>query len=56
MLRVYEHDQSLRQKEIDLIRLVSGPVPVADVIHAERIDRTDLRDRREPRPTTAVTS
>ncbi len=35
VLRVYEHDPSLCQKEVDLIRLVAGSVPVADVIHAE---------------------
>ena len=35
VLRVYEHDASLCRKEIDLIRLVGGTVPVPEVIHAE---------------------
>jgi aminoglycoside phosphotransferase (APT) family kinase protein len=35
VLRLYEHDASLCQKEIDLMRLVGGAVPVAEVIHAE---------------------
>ena len=35
VLRVYEHDASLCQKEADLIRLVRGSVPVPEVILAE---------------------
>ena len=35
VLRIYEHDPSLCPKEIDLMRLVRGPVPVPEVIHAE---------------------
>lgn len=35
VLRIYEHDASLCQKEVDLIRLLSGSVPVPQVIHAE---------------------
>ncbi len=35
VLRIYEHDASLCQKEVDLIRLIGGSVPVANVIHAE---------------------
>lgn len=35
VLRVYEHDASLCQKEADLIRLVGGSVPVPEVILAE---------------------
>jgi aminoglycoside phosphotransferase (APT) family kinase protein len=35
VLRIYEHDPSLWRKELDLIRLVAGTVPVPDVIHAE---------------------
>ncbi len=35
VLRIYEHDASLCQKEIDLIRLIRGSVPVPEVIHAE---------------------
>jgi len=34
VLRIYEHDVSLCQKEIDLMRLVCGSVPVPEVIHA----------------------
>lgn len=35
VLRIYEHDPSLCQKETDLIRLVGESVPVPEVIHAE---------------------
>jgi aminoglycoside phosphotransferase (APT) family kinase protein len=35
VLRIYEHDASIRQKEIDLIRLIGESVPVPEVIHAE---------------------
>lgn len=35
VLRFYEHDASLCQKELDLIRLLRGALPVADVLHAE---------------------
>jgi len=35
VLRIYEHDASLCQKEVDLIRLAGRFVPVAEVIHAE---------------------
>jgi aminoglycoside phosphotransferase (APT) family kinase protein len=35
VLRIYEHDPSLCQKELDLIRLVGGSVPVPEIIHAE---------------------
>jgi len=35
VLRVYEHDASLCQKEVDLMRLVGGSVPVPDVLHVE---------------------
>jgi aminoglycoside phosphotransferase (APT) family kinase protein len=34
VLRIYEHDPSLCQKELDLMRLVSGSVPVPELIHA----------------------
>ena len=34
-LRLYEHDASLCQKEIDVMRLVGESVPVPDVLHAE---------------------
>ncbi|MBZ5725467.1 MAG: phosphotransferase [Acidobacteriia bacterium] len=35
VLRIYQHDASLCQKELDLMRLVAGSVPVPEVIHAE---------------------
>lgn len=35
VLRIYEHDPSLCQKELDLIRLVGGAIPVPEVIFAE---------------------
>src|SRR6266540_5126495 len=35
VLRIYEHDVSLCQKEVDLIRLVEGSVPVPEVLYAE---------------------
>ena len=35
VLRIYEHDSSLCQKEMDLIRLVARDVPVPEVIHVE---------------------
>jgi aminoglycoside phosphotransferase (APT) family kinase protein len=42
VLRIYEHDASLCQKEIDLMRLVSGTVPVPEVIYAEPHGDGDL--------------
>lgn len=42
VLRIYEQDASLCQKEIDLVRLVSGSVPVAEVIHAEPLGLDDI--------------
>jgi aminoglycoside phosphotransferase (APT) family kinase protein len=42
VLRIYEHDASLCQKEIDLRRLVGGSVPVAEVIHAEPLGLDDI--------------
>jgi aminoglycoside phosphotransferase (APT) family kinase protein len=35
VLRIYEHDVSLCQKEVDVIGLVSGSAPVPEVIYAE---------------------
>lgn len=35
VLRLYKHDASLCQKELDLMRLVGTTVPVPEVIHAE---------------------
>jgi len=35
VLRLYEHDASLCRKEIDLLRMLGGAVPVPTVIHAE---------------------
>ena len=42
VLRIYEHDASLCQKEIDLMRLVGRSVPVAEVIYAEPSGWEDL--------------
>lgn len=42
VLRIYEHDASLCQKEVDLIRLVARSVPVQEVIHAESRGFEDL--------------
>jgi aminoglycoside phosphotransferase (APT) family kinase protein len=42
VLRIYEHDATLCQKELDLMRLVAGRVPVAEVIHAEPRGWADL--------------
>jgi len=42
VLRIYEHERSLCQKEIDLMRLVRGSVPVPEVIHAEPRGWEDL--------------
>jgi aminoglycoside phosphotransferase (APT) family kinase protein len=35
VLRIYEHDASICQKEVDLIGLLAASVPVPEVIHAE---------------------
>ena len=37
VLRLYEHDASLCRKEIDLLGLLGGAVPVPEVIHAEAL-------------------
>lgn len=42
VLRIYEHDASLCQKEVDLLRLIGGSVPVAEVIHAEALGSEDI--------------
>jgi len=42
VLRIYEHDASLCQKEADLIRLLTGSVPVPEIIHAEARGLDDL--------------
>jgi aminoglycoside phosphotransferase (APT) family kinase protein len=42
VLRIYEHDASLCQKEVDLMRLVGGSVPVPEVIYAELQGWEDL--------------
>jgi len=42
VLRIYEHDPSLCQKEIDLMRLVGASVPVPEVIYAEPNGWEDL--------------
>jgi aminoglycoside phosphotransferase (APT) family kinase protein len=35
VLRIYEHDPSLCQKELDLLRLIGTSVPVPEVLYAE---------------------
>lgn len=35
VLRIYQHDISLCQKEIDIIRLIQGSVPVPEIIYGE---------------------
>jgi hypothetical protein len=42
VLRIYEHDASLCRKELDLLRLAGGSVPVPEVIHAELYGLEDL--------------
>jgi len=42
VLRVYEHDASLCRKELDLLGLAGGLVPVPEVIHAEPYGLEDL--------------
>jgi aminoglycoside phosphotransferase (APT) family kinase protein len=34
VLRVYEHDPALCQKEVDILRLIAGSVPAAEVVDA----------------------
>lgn len=42
VLRIYEHDSSLCQKEIDLFRLIGSSVPVPEVIGAKPHGSDDL--------------
>jgi len=42
VLRIYEHDASLCQKEVDLLRLVDGSVPVPELLYAEPRGCPDL--------------
>ena len=42
VLRIYQHDPSLCQKEMDLMRLVRPTVPVPEVIHASPSGYEDL--------------
>ncbi|MGA7080484.1 MAG: phosphotransferase [Terriglobales bacterium] len=42
VLRIYEHDASICQKEVDLIRLIGGSVPVAEVLHTEALGSDDI--------------
>jgi aminoglycoside phosphotransferase (APT) family kinase protein len=42
VLRIYEHDASLCQKEVDLMRLAGKSVPVPEVIHAQPRGFEDL--------------
>ena len=42
VLRVYEHAASLCQKEIDLIKLVAGAIPVPELLFAEPVAMADI--------------
>jgi len=42
VLRLYEHDASLCQKELDLLNLVRKSIPVAEIIHAEPTGINDI--------------
>ena len=42
VLRIYEHDASLCRKEVDVMRLVAGAVPVPEILHAEESGGEDL--------------
>jgi aminoglycoside phosphotransferase (APT) family kinase protein len=42
VVRIYEHDRSLCQKELDLFRLIGNLVPVPEVIHAEPEEMDDV--------------
>jgi len=42
VVRFYEHGASLCRKELDLMRLVGGAVPVAEMLHAEPRGAPDL--------------
>jgi aminoglycoside phosphotransferase (APT) family kinase protein len=42
VLRIYEHDPSLCQKELDLFQLAKGSVPVPEIIHAEPRGTSDI--------------
>ncbi len=41
VLRVYEHDTSICQKEVDLIQLIGRSMPVSDVLYAEPAGTAD---------------
>ncbi|MFZ0634002.1 MAG: phosphotransferase [Candidatus Acidiferrales bacterium] len=42
VLRIYEHDASICQKEVDLLNLVARSVPVPEIIHAESRGTDDI--------------
>ena len=42
VIRIYEHDRTLCEKEMDVLALVAGSVPVPEVIHAEPAGFDDL--------------
>ena len=42
VLRIYQHDPSLCQKEVDLMHLVRQTVPVPEVIHASPLGLEEL--------------
>src|SRR5258708_25036794 len=43
VLRIYDHEESLCQKEVDLMHLIGGSVPVPEVTHAEPRGLDDLQ-------------
>jgi len=42
VLRIYEHDASLCQKEVDIFHLIGNLVPIPEIIHAEPNGMNDL--------------
>ena len=42
VLRIYEHDHSLCQKEVDLLRSVRGEIPVPEVLYANAQPRDEI--------------
>ncbi len=55
VLRIYEHDASLCQKEIDLMRFIGNSVPVPELLHAEPHGWEDLPPFRLTRWVEAIT-
>jgi aminoglycoside phosphotransferase (APT) family kinase protein len=42
VLRIYEHDASLCRKEVDVMRLVAGSVPVPEILHSQDCGEDDV--------------